>query len=51
MEAHGGHINVESVAGKGTEVFLIFPLSAKNQTKSNTEVQRDGKDECSKTYC
>ena len=26
MEAHGGHIRVESVAGKGTEVFLIFPL-------------------------
>jgi two-component system, NtrC family, sensor histidine kinase HydH len=26
MEAHGGRINVESTAGKGTEVFLYFPL-------------------------
>jgi len=27
MEAHGGHINVESTAGQGTKIFLIFPLS------------------------
>ena len=26
MEAHGGRINVESIAGKGTKVFLYFPL-------------------------
>jgi two-component system, NtrC family, sensor histidine kinase HydH len=26
MEAHGGKINVESAAGKGTKVFLYFPL-------------------------
>ena len=26
MEAHGGRINVESTAGKGTKVFLYFPL-------------------------
>ncbi|MGP8153488.1 MAG: ATP-binding protein [Smithella sp.] len=38
MEAHGGHIYVESEQGKGTEVFLIFPLSTNNQTKSNAKV-------------
>ncbi len=27
MEAHGGHINVESTAGQGTKIFLNFPLS------------------------
>ena len=27
MEAHGGHINVESTAGQGTKIFLKFPLS------------------------
>ena len=27
MEAHGGYINVESTAGQGTKIFLIFPLS------------------------
>ncbi|HUN54738.1 MAG TPA: ATP-binding protein [Smithella sp.] len=27
MEAHGGNIKLESVAGKGTEVFLNFPIS------------------------
>ena len=27
MEAHGGRINVESSAGKGTKVFLYFPLT------------------------
>ncbi len=27
MEAHGGHINVESTAGQGTKISLIFPLS------------------------
>ena len=27
MEAHGGRINIESAAGKGTDVFLTFPLS------------------------
>jgi two-component system sensor histidine kinase HydH len=27
MEAHGGRIHMESVAGKGTKVFLYFPLS------------------------
>ena len=27
MEAHGGNISLESVAGKGTEVFLNFPIS------------------------
>ncbi len=26
MEAHGGHINVESTAGQGTKIFLVFPL-------------------------
>jgi signal transduction histidine kinase len=26
MEAHGGRINIESVVGKGTKVFLYFPL-------------------------
>jgi signal transduction histidine kinase len=26
MEAHNGRINVESTAGKGTKVFLYFPL-------------------------
>jgi two-component system sensor histidine kinase HydH len=26
MEAHGGKINVESIAGKGTKVFLYFPF-------------------------
>ena len=26
MEAHGGKINVESTAGKGTKVFLYFPF-------------------------
>jgi two-component system sensor histidine kinase HydH len=27
MEAHGGHINVESTAGQGTKIFLLFPFS------------------------
>jgi two-component system sensor histidine kinase HydH len=27
MEAHGGNISLESVVGKGTEVFLNFPIS------------------------
>jgi two-component system sensor histidine kinase HydH len=27
MEAHGGRINVESIAGEGTKVFLFFPLA------------------------
>ena len=28
IEAHGGHINVESTTGQGTKIFLFFPLSA-----------------------
>ncbi|MCK7468194.1 MAG: ATP-binding protein [Desulfosudis oleivorans] len=33
MEAHGGRINVESTAGKGTKVFLYFPLSGHYKIK------------------
>jgi len=35
MEAHGGNISLESAAGKGTEVFLNFPIS-------NTERKEHG---------
>jgi len=34
MEAHGGNISLESVPGKGTEVFLNFPIS--NAEKKGT---------------
>jgi two-component system, NtrC family, sensor histidine kinase HydH len=36
MEAHGGKINVESTAGKGTKVFLYFPLN--NITKLRNKI-------------
>jgi two-component system sensor histidine kinase HydH len=33
MEAHGGKINVESTAGKGTKVFLFFPFTGNKNIK------------------
>ena len=36
MEAHGGKINVESIAGKGTKVFLYFPFQ--DITKLRNEI-------------
>jgi len=37
MEAHGGHINVESTAGQGTKIFLIFPLSDTSKKRNIDE--------------
>ncbi len=37
MEAHGGHIKVESTAGQGTKLFLIFPLSDISKKRNTDE--------------
>jgi two-component system sensor histidine kinase HydH len=37
MEAHGGHIKVESMAGQGTKVFLLFPLSDISKKRNTDE--------------
>jgi two-component system sensor histidine kinase HydH len=33
MEAHGGKINVDSIAGQGTKVYLHFPLTGNKNIK------------------
>jgi signal transduction histidine kinase len=36
-ESHGGHLNVRSVAGKGTEVIVSLPLVDKPRNENNKE--------------
>jgi two-component system sensor histidine kinase HydH len=37
MEAHGGHIKIESTGGLGTKVFLLFPLSDTGKKRNMDE--------------